>query len=453
MKQKYILCFVHLVFFLFMLFPSVVNAFGGEITSPFSEGRFHPVLGVTRRHDGADLGIPSGTAVPSMLTGHVRDILWDDGGYGNYIIIDGDNGDSTLYAHGSGYPAGIYPGARVTEGQIVFISGATGIGTGPHLHAEYHIGGYRNPVNPVPFMLAHGWDLSGDLSGNSSMGGVFGLPIPRFNLDFDYTSYFTPSVSLNNMGKAILALVTKIGQGLLDNILSLLVLLMIIDLAWYGLHGMIFAKTLSADTLIPKLIRYGFFLFICKSWDVFITTIYVPTFEKIASLYSGEPFTQQTFLEFDALYNGVSHAIGGYLNLRIAGWDVFTKFLPFLLQNLCVIIILICCITISILMISKIIKFYMMMGMSILGLPLSFMPAMEWQGKVMLGGILANILDLVVTAFLVGFMIMEIKHEGKIPSENTAALMLFTIKICLCTCFSFTDANKFSKLFRDFSIG
>lgn len=442
---------LHIVLFLILFTPSVANAFGGEVTSPFSDGRFHPVLGVTRRHEGADIGIPSGTAVPSMLTGRVRAILWDDGGYGNYIIIDGDNGDSTLYAHGSGYPEGIYVGARVTEGQIVFISGNTGIGTGPHLHAEYHPGGYRSPVNPVPYMIAHGWDLSGDLSGNMSVGGVWGLP--KFELDFDYTSYFAPSVPLNNIGKTLLELVTKIGQLLIDNILSLLVLLMIIDLAWYGLNGMIFAKTLSAEVLIPKLIRYGFFLMVCKSWDVFIKTIYVPTFEKIATLYSGQTFTQSTFLEFDSLYTGVSNAIGGYLSLKIAGWEVFTKFLPFLMQNLCVIVILICCIAVSIIMISKIIKFYILMGMSILGLPLSFMPTMEWNGKAMLGCILANILDLVITAFLVGFMILEIKSEGKIPSDNTAALMLFTIKICLSTYFSLKKSNDFSKLFRGFSIG
>ena len=70
--------------------------------------------------------------------GVVDSIGYNAGGYGYFIVINSNRGESILYGHGSGYPLGIVEGAPVKKGQIVFISGNTGASSGAHLHAEYH---------------------------------------------------------------------------------------------------------------------------------------------------------------------------------------------------------------------------------------------------------------------------------------------------------------------------
>jgi murein DD-endopeptidase MepM/ murein hydrolase activator NlpD len=52
--------------------------------------------------------------------------------YGKWILIDHDNGLSTLYAHLS--VMSVSAGDKVNAGQIIGYAGATGYSTGPHLH-------------------------------------------------------------------------------------------------------------------------------------------------------------------------------------------------------------------------------------------------------------------------------------------------------------------------------
>ena len=58
------------------------------------------------------------------------------GQYGNYIRIRHANGYQTAYAHMSRFAAGVAPGVRVRQSQIIGYSGNTGFSTGPHLHYE-----------------------------------------------------------------------------------------------------------------------------------------------------------------------------------------------------------------------------------------------------------------------------------------------------------------------------
>ncbi|HHU54625.1 MAG TPA: M23 family metallopeptidase, partial [Mollicutes bacterium] len=78
--------------------------------------------------------------------GVVSHIGYEGGGYGNYIVINHNNGYYTLYAHLS--RSFVSVGQIVSSGHVIATMGSTGASTGPHLHFELwvgkpHGGGYK----------------------------------------------------------------------------------------------------------------------------------------------------------------------------------------------------------------------------------------------------------------------------------------------------------------------
>jgi murein DD-endopeptidase MepM/ murein hydrolase activator NlpD len=103
-----------------------------RITSTFSQRRFHPVLKEFRPHYGVDYGAPIGTPVQVTANGIVAFVGSDRGG-GNVVKVQHPGGYTTAYLHLSRFGAGIRPGARVHQGDIIAFTGMTGLATGPHL--------------------------------------------------------------------------------------------------------------------------------------------------------------------------------------------------------------------------------------------------------------------------------------------------------------------------------
>ena len=129
----------------------------GRITSGFSAGRFHPILKISRPHNGVDYGAPVGTPIMAVGGGLVTQAGMR-GPSGNMITIKHNSVYETEYKHLSAYAAGVHAGARVEMGQVIGYVGQTGLATGPHLHFEFHEGGrYVDPqgirfpaADPVP---------------------------------------------------------------------------------------------------------------------------------------------------------------------------------------------------------------------------------------------------------------------------------------------------------------
>ena len=96
-------------------------------------------------HPGIDIGVPSGTPIQAAASGTVT-IAQYEGGYGNYTCIDHGGGISTCYGHQSRIEVSV--GQRVTQGQVIGLSGCTGLCFGDHLHFEVRINGaVTNPLN------------------------------------------------------------------------------------------------------------------------------------------------------------------------------------------------------------------------------------------------------------------------------------------------------------------
>lgn len=122
---------------------------GQQITFPFDRGAVaripQPSQGMlqgasrdggARRHAGLDFDVPVGTPTTSLVYGRVKDVApnGEAGGYGMMIDIEGDNGRIYRYAHLS--KSKVVVGQRVGPGEVIALSGNTGVGTGPHLHLE-----------------------------------------------------------------------------------------------------------------------------------------------------------------------------------------------------------------------------------------------------------------------------------------------------------------------------
>lgn len=130
-----------------------------EVSSEFGK-RSHPVFGLKRAHLGIDFKAAIGTEVVSVLPGTVLAVNTERSritkkmkGYGLYIIVVHPDQDlETRYAHLSAFK--VKAGAEVDQGDLLALSGNSGIGTGPHLHFEVHVQkkNISQAVNPRLFL-------------------------------------------------------------------------------------------------------------------------------------------------------------------------------------------------------------------------------------------------------------------------------------------------------------
>ncbi len=116
-----------------------------RISSMFTAGRMHPILGTMRAHRGVDYAAPTGTPIHAAGEGKVAFKGWQ-GGYGNVVVLQHGGHYSTLYGHMSKI-ASLNVGQRVSQGQTIGFVGMTGLATGPHLHYEFRVDGtHRDPL-------------------------------------------------------------------------------------------------------------------------------------------------------------------------------------------------------------------------------------------------------------------------------------------------------------------
>lgn len=111
--------------------------------------RINPFYKTMQNHDGIDYSVPEGTAVFATADGFVSKILTSGATNGLSVTIDHENGYKTSYAYLSA--AHVKVGQKVSRGDVVALSGNTGLSYAPHLHYEIIKDG--KPVDPLAYMF------------------------------------------------------------------------------------------------------------------------------------------------------------------------------------------------------------------------------------------------------------------------------------------------------------
>lgn len=115
---------------------------GGDLTSAYGE-RWNSF------HKGIDIAGDTGDDVLVALNGRVTYAEYNNGGYGNLIIVEHDNNMKTYYGHLDDFYVSV--GDEVRKGDIIGALGNTGFSTGPHLHFELRVN--NNPVDPYDYII------------------------------------------------------------------------------------------------------------------------------------------------------------------------------------------------------------------------------------------------------------------------------------------------------------
>lgn len=127
-----------------------------------------------------DIAMPIGTPIYAARSGRVLEV--DDDFYkggvnkaysseANSIRILHDDGAMTVYAHLELEKAQVYPGLRVSAGQLIGYSGNTGFSSGPHLHFAVQINKGMELV-AVPFTFINQQGLTEEPSVNTWLKGI-----------------------------------------------------------------------------------------------------------------------------------------------------------------------------------------------------------------------------------------------------------------------------------------
>ncbi len=101
-----------------------------------------------------DFDMPLGTPFIAARAGRVYRVIKqapsDGGGAGNYVVIDHHDGTYGLYYHSPKNGISVSPGDDVKQGDVLGVTGRSGLAGYPHLHFIVVVGDPTYPYQGVP---------------------------------------------------------------------------------------------------------------------------------------------------------------------------------------------------------------------------------------------------------------------------------------------------------------
>ncbi|MBQ2424844.1 MAG: M23 family metallopeptidase [Alistipes sp.] len=109
----------------------------------------HPFYRTLQSHQGVDYTIPEGESIFATADGVVKEVLGKTSTSGITVVIDHGNGYTTSYSHLQ--KAKVKRRQKVRRGDIIALSGNSGLSLSPHLHYEVRYEGMR--VDPIHYFF------------------------------------------------------------------------------------------------------------------------------------------------------------------------------------------------------------------------------------------------------------------------------------------------------------
>jgi Peptidase family M23 len=125
----------------------------------FGDGFGAPRTGYS--HQGQDILAAEGTPVVAPVAGSVSFTDYQASAAGYYVVEKGADGYDYFFAHCQAGSTAVAPGQVVQAAQQLCLVGHTGDATGPHLHFEAWVNGWRvnassQPIDPLPLLQSWG---------------------------------------------------------------------------------------------------------------------------------------------------------------------------------------------------------------------------------------------------------------------------------------------------------
>lgn len=121
-----------------------------RITSPMGS-RNTGIPGASTNHKGVDIGGVGYTSEVHAAKPGTVIVSTKSNSYGNYVVVSHGSGNTTLYAHMSSRRVSV--GDVVAQGDVLGITGSTGVSRGAHLHFEITENGER--VDPLKYLTGY----------------------------------------------------------------------------------------------------------------------------------------------------------------------------------------------------------------------------------------------------------------------------------------------------------
>ncbi|MBR2400364.1 MAG: M23 family metallopeptidase [Tidjanibacter sp.] len=126
----------------------VINKELTLLTAPYGM-LIHPFYKSLVSHQGVDYTVPVGSRVFATADGKVKEVKTRKTTAGRYIVIDHGHGYETQYSHLSRID--VKKGQKVRRGDIIGLTGNSGLSLSPHLHYEVKFNGMR--VDPIHYFF------------------------------------------------------------------------------------------------------------------------------------------------------------------------------------------------------------------------------------------------------------------------------------------------------------